>query len=144
MRRAVRRAPGSYERMRRAIRPTGTLSIRRRYVAKRPARPAPRGDATLERLLDGGLETLRERGYGASSISEICARSRVGIGTFYAHFERKRDLLRRVFVDRAVPFSRQVTPADFLDHARLVISLRSAVDDPIKAGLFRAWYEAVL
>jgi AcrR family transcriptional regulator len=113
-------------------------------VAEKHARPSPRGDATLERLLDGALEVYAERGYHAASVREICARSGVGIGTFYAHFEHKRELLRRVFIDRALPFSRLVTPADLLDHDRLVACLRTAVDDPVTSGLFRAWYEAVL
>jgi AcrR family transcriptional regulator len=108
------------------------------------ARPTPRGDATLERLLDGAQEAFVELGYRAANIQEICARSKVGIGTFYAHFEHKRDLLRRVFVDRAVLLSRLVTPDDLLDHGRLVARLRRANDDPVAAGLLRAWYEAVL
>ena len=112
-------------------------------MAEKPARPTPRGDATLERLLDGAQATFAERGYRAANIHEICARSKVGIGTFYAHFDDKRQLLQRVFVERAVPFSRLLTPADLLDHGRLVTCLRTAVDDPAVVGLFRAWYEAV-
>jgi AcrR family transcriptional regulator len=113
-------------------------------VAERPAHPAPRGDATLERLLDGAQATFAERGYGASSISEICARSNVGIGTFYAHFEHKRELLQRVCVERSVLLTTSMTPAILRDHGQLVALLRRVNDEPISAGLLRAWYEAVL
>jgi AcrR family transcriptional regulator len=94
--------------------------------------------------MDGAQETFAERGYGAANIHEICARAQVGIGTFYAHFDHKRQLLQRVFVERAVLLSSTLTADDLLDHERLVACLRRANDDPIAAGLFRAWYEAVL
>ena len=105
-------------------------------MAENHARPSPRGDATLERLLDGAVEVFAKRGYHAANVREICARSGVGIGTFYAHFGHKRELLRRVFLDRAVPFSRLVTPADLLDHDLLVACLRAAVDHPVQTGCF--------
>jgi AcrR family transcriptional regulator len=110
----------------------------------RPPRSASRGDAALKRLLDGSVETFVELGYRAAKIREICARSKVGIGTFYTHFEHKRELLKRVFLDRAVPLSSQMTPGDLLDHGRLVARLRAALDDRLQAGLLRAWHEAVL
>jgi AcrR family transcriptional regulator len=101
-------------------------------------------DTTLERLMDGAQATFVERGYGAANIHEICARAKVGIGTFYAHFEHKRQLLQRVFVERAVLLSSSLGADDLLDHDRLVACLRRANDDPVAAGLLRAWYEAVL
>jgi len=108
------------------------------------SRAGGRRDATLERLVDAAQETFAERGYRAANIHEICARADVGIGTFYTHFDDKRELLQHVFVDRAVSFSSLLRPADVLDHHRLVACLRSAVDEPAVIGLFRAWYEAVL
>src|SRR5438552_5970070 len=115
----------------------------RSTVRRRPTHGREAG-GSLERLLAGARSTFAERGYRAANIHEICARSNVGIGTFYAHFDHKRQLLQRVFVERAVLLSRLVTPGDLLDHDRLVACLRSANDDPIAAGLLRAWYEAVL
>ena len=105
-------------------------------------KPAARRDSSesLERLLAGAQVTFAERGYHAANVHEICARSNVGIGTFYAHFAHKRDLLRRVFAGLVA-----VPPADaLLDHDRLVATLGRAADDPKVAGLVRAWYEAVL
>jgi AcrR family transcriptional regulator len=103
-----------------------------------------RPDKTLERLIDGAQATFAERGYGAANIHEICARAQVGIGSFYAHFDHKRELMQRVFVERGVLLSSILTADDLLDHERLVACLRRANDDPLAAGLLRAWYEAVL
>ena len=106
---------------------------------------ARRGRAgSLERLLEGAQSTFAERGYRAASIQEICARSRVGIGTFYAHFTNKRQLLQRLCVERALLPTTSLTPAMLSDHGQLVASLRRVNDDPGAAGLQRAWYEAVL
>ena len=105
---------------------------------------ASRPDKTLERLMDGAQETFAERGYGAAHIHEICARSNVGIGTFYAHFDHKRELLQRVCVERSVLLTTTMTPAILRDHGQLVAFLRRANDDPVAAGMLRAWYEAVL
>jgi AcrR family transcriptional regulator len=104
----------------------------------------PRRDATLERLLDGAQATFAERGYHAANIHEICSRADVGIGTFYAHFDHKRELLQQVVVERGVVLSGLLTPDDLLDRKRLASALRRAVDDPASAGLWRAWHEAVL
>jgi AcrR family transcriptional regulator len=109
-------------------------------------RTADRRDptASLVRLLDGAQATFAERGYRASSISEICARSNVGIGTFYAHFEHKRQLLQAVCVERSFLLTTSMTPAILRDHSRLLALLRKVNDEPGAAGLLRAWYEAVL
>jgi len=101
-------------------------------------------DKTLERLLDGAQATFTERGYAASNIHEICARANVGIGTFYAHFDDKHQLLQRVFLARVVLLSDILSADDLLDHTRFVARLRRAIDDAGSAGLLRAWYEAVL
>jgi AcrR family transcriptional regulator len=102
-----------------------------------------RRDATLERLLDGAQATFAERGYAAANIHEICARAKVGIGTFYAHFENKRELLQQV-MERAPRFSSALTVKDLLERPRIVGWLQSAVDDQLATGLWRAWHQAVL
>ena len=103
-----------------------------------------RSDATLERLMDGAQRTFAERGYAAANIHEICARAKVGIGTLYAHFESKRELLQQVMVERAPLLTDQLTPDDLLNSARIAKRLSAALDDPNSTGLWRAWHEAVL
>src|SRR5438477_4127047 len=95
-----------------------------------PKHRKARRDSTLERLIDGAQATFAERGYHAANIHEICARADVGIGTFYAHFDHKRELLQQVVVERGVLLSRVLVADDLLDRKRLVAALRKAVDDP--------------
>ena len=99
---------------------------------------------SLDRLLDGAQLTFAERGYRAAKIHEICARASVGIGTFYSHFDHKRELLQRVCVERMVILGTSMTPDILRDHAQLMALLRIVVDEPVASGLLRAWYEAVL
>ena len=109
----------------------------------RPATVRERGDS-FRRLIDGAEATFAERGYNAATIHDICARSGVGIGTFYAHFGRKSELLRQVMVVRAAVLSRILTTKDLGDPEQLAAGLRKTVDDPRSVGLWRAWHDAVL
>ncbi len=99
---------------------------------------------TLERLLQGGEATFADSGYHAANIHDICARSGVGIGTFYAHFEHKRQLLQKVIVERTPLTSRLLSAEDLTDHQRLISRLRTVVDDRKTSRIWRAWHEAVL
>jgi AcrR family transcriptional regulator len=110
----------------------------------RDPRQGGRGDATLERLIDGAQSTFAERGYAAANIHEICARAKVGIGTFYAHFEHKRELLQQVMVERAPLLADQLSPEDLVDESRLTARLRASLSDVNETGLWRAWHQAVL
>jgi AcrR family transcriptional regulator len=98
----------------------------------------------IERLLDGAHATFAQRGYRAARVQEICTRSKVGIGTFYAHFGHKRELLKRVLVERSVLVTTSVTPEILRDRGGLIAFLRKVNDDPVAAATLRAWYEAVL
>lgn len=100
--------------------------------------------ASFRRLLDGAEATFAERGYAAATIHDICARAGVGIGTFYAHFGQKAELLRQVMVIRAPVLSRVLTTNDLRDPDALAAGLRKACDDPRSVGLWRAWHDAVL
>jgi AcrR family transcriptional regulator len=100
--------------------------------------------ASFRRLIDGAEATFVERGYNAATIHDICARSGVGIGTFYTHFGRKSELLRQVMVVRAPVLSRILTAKDLGDAELLGAGLRKTVDDPRSVGLWRAWHDAVL
>ena len=99
---------------------------------------------SLSKLLDGAQQTFAEHGYNAATVHEICARANVGIGTFYAHFDDKSQLLKKLVSERAVTLSRQLSAADFVDAATLARTLRHVVDEPASAGMWRAWHEAVL
>lgn len=98
----------------------------------------------VERLLDGAQAVFSERGYHAATVHEICARAQVGIGTFYANFDHKRQLLQRVMVERALTLSAALSPADLATPERLAPRLRTIIDDPVASGLWHAWHQAAL
>ncbi len=50
-----------------------------------------RGEAR-ERLLDAASRLIRERGYAATSVDELCAAAGVTKGAFFHHFKSKEDL----------------------------------------------------
>src|SRR3954463_8450120 len=45
-----------------------------------------------EKLLDAALAMVREKGYSATSVDELCARAGVTKGAFFHHFRSKDDL----------------------------------------------------
>lgn len=98
----------------------------------------------VQRLMDGAQAVFSERGYHAANVHEICARAQVGIGTFYANFDHKRQLLQRLMVERAVTLAAALCPADLATPETLAPRLRTIIDDPVASGLWRAWHQAVL
>src|SRR5258708_14931637 len=111
-------------------RPRGTAKPRRDTVR------------SVERLIAGAFASFAEHGYRAASIHDICAQAGVGIGTFYAHYEHKRELLPEVMLARAPLISRLLAAADFHDRVRLGLQLPALVDDTMAIGLRRAWHAA--
>lgn len=55
---------------------------------------------TVSALLDAAMELFAERGYGATSIPEICARAGLTKGAFYSNFADK-DALFLTLLDRS-------------------------------------------
>jgi AcrR family transcriptional regulator len=56
-----------------------------------------RRSATRARLLEGALEVLAERGYGAASVEDICAAAGFTRGAFYSNFATKDELVLALF-----------------------------------------------
>jgi AcrR family transcriptional regulator len=50
--------------------------------------------ALIERVLDAADSLFEEKGYDGTKISDICNRAQIAYGTFFNHFDEKRDLLR--------------------------------------------------
>lgn len=48
---------------------------------------------TRERIMQVGRSVFLEKGYNAASVSDIMEQADLGHGTFYRHFENKKDLL---------------------------------------------------
>jgi len=58
----------------------------------RPPRQA-RSRRTLERLVQAALELMGEKGVGGTSVQEIVDRAGSSVGSFYARFQGKQDLV---------------------------------------------------
>lgn len=54
--------------------------------------PPPRTADTRTRLLDTALRLVRERGFAATSVNELCAAAGVTKGAFFHHFASKEQL----------------------------------------------------
>ncbi|QUN38683.1 TetR/AcrR family transcriptional regulator [Burkholderia cenocepacia] len=50
-------------------------------------------------IIDAALEIFASKGYYQTSIADIAKRLGIGHGTFYRHFENKRDILEHVIND---------------------------------------------
>ena len=46
-----------------------------------------------QKFIDAAIAIVREQGYAATSVDEICARAGVGKGSFFHHFKSKEELL---------------------------------------------------
>jgi AcrR family transcriptional regulator len=99
--------------------------------------------SSLDRLLDGAAATFAERGYHQATIHDICAQAKVGIGTFYSHFDSKTQLLEHLMVERAVTLPQLLSADDLADVGTLAARLRITLDDPAACALWRAWHDGV-
>lgn len=50
--------------------------------------------ALIERVLDAAHALFLEQGYDGAKLSDVCGRAGIAYGTFFNHFDEKRDLLR--------------------------------------------------
>ena len=54
-----------------------------------------------EEIIEAAFDEFSERGYHETGVADIAARVGIGHGTFYRHFENKRDILDHV-IDQAI------------------------------------------
>ena len=60
-----------------------------------------RGEATLRKLLDAGIEVFGRRGLHSARVDDIVKVARTSHGTFYLYFANKEDLFRTLAADVA-------------------------------------------
>lgn len=95
-----------------------------------PKRPLPKA---RRKLLDAALSMIRERGYAATSVDELCARAGVAKGSFFHHFPDKEALATAAAAHwsettgaffAAAPYHRHADP---LDRVLGYIDFRAAI-----------------
>ena len=52
-----------------------------------------KGRSTKARIFDAAVALIKERGYEATSIPDICLKAEISTGAFYHHFRSKQDIL---------------------------------------------------
>jgi AcrR family transcriptional regulator len=60
-----------------------------------------RGQATMRKLLDGGIDVFAARGYHAARVDDIVKAAHTSHGTFYLYFANKEDLFQALVADVA-------------------------------------------
>jgi AcrR family transcriptional regulator len=86
-----------------AAAPTGDTSP----TIGRPGTPAQgrelraRGQRTMQRLLDAGIDVFAKRGYHAARVDDIVKAAKTSHGTFYLYFANKEDLFQALVADVA-------------------------------------------
>ena len=108
-----------------------------------------RSQAKRQAVLAAALRLFSERGYEAVGIEEIATAAQTGVGSVYAYFRSKQQLLLVLMqtylavlqeLDLRAPFTE--APGDRV--SAIASALRQAlVPDRAYAGLWRAWREAV-
>lgn len=53
--------------------------------------------ATKEMIFSTAAGLIKEKGYGAVTVSEICRRAGIAKGTFYVHYASKEDIVRESY-----------------------------------------------
>jgi AcrR family transcriptional regulator len=107
-----------------------------------------RGQRTVRKLLDAGIEVFGRKGYHAARVDDIVKVAKTSHGTFYLYFSNKEDLFRALTRDVSEAMSTlieslgELTP-DADGHAELRAWLAKFADLHRHYGpVIRAWTEA--
>jgi len=115
-------------------------------VAARPPEQATRNrrqEETFRKVLEAGIDTLREKGYGDLSVRAVAARAKVAAATAYTYFSSKNHLIAEVYLDlvRQVPYFTDVNEPmstrveQVLRHLALVVADEPEVSAACTAAL---------
>src|SRR5687767_7290505 len=65
------------------------MASRAKAQAKLPAKAKP---SAKDKLLEAAVHVVRQKGYAATSVDDLCEAAGVTKGAFFHHFESKEDL----------------------------------------------------
>jgi AcrR family transcriptional regulator len=107
-----------------------------------------RSRAKREALLTAAMDLFGRYGYEAVSIETIVTQAGSSVGTFYAYFHSKQQLLL-VLLQRYLDALFALNLMQFGDEERPIMMIDRAVrralaPDAMYAGLWRAWREAII
>ena len=126
------------------------MSERPNLLAGEKIPPAPqqrRSVAKRAQLEAAGLALFGEKGYENTSVEEIARRAKLAVGSFYQHFQSKRQLLLALMDQLLEKLSRlDLRPAGGTDVREVLhgVLSRAFAHDLRYLGAYRAWQEAVL
>ena len=113
--------------------------------ARAPEAQQRRSREKRERLEAAALELFGERGFAGASVGDIARRARLAVGTFYQHFDSKRDLLIVLMDDLLDQVGRvKLLPTaggDVRNALRGMLG-EAFTGDRRSLGVYRAWEEA--
>jgi AcrR family transcriptional regulator len=107
-----------------------------------------RGQRTMRKLLDAGIEVFAARGYHAARVDDVVKAARTSHGTFYLYFANKEDLFQALVADVAeqmTTLARSLGPvtADAAGQAELRAWLDRFTELYLHYGpVLRTWTEA--
>lgn len=70
-----------------------------RWRARQEEREQPTGEERQQEIKDAAIEIFADRGFHAAKVSDIVSEVGVAQGTFYLHFEGKRELFKEILRD---------------------------------------------
>jgi AcrR family transcriptional regulator len=107
-----------------------------------------RGQATMRKLLDAGVQVFSAKGYHAARVDDIVEVARTSHGTFYLYFSNKEDLFAALVqdvADRLTTVTASLEPIGRDDHGRAVLRAWIAEFADIYGtygAILRTWTEA--
>src|SRR3954454_2768537 len=107
-----------------------------------------RGQRTVRKLIDAGIQVFRTKGYHAARVDDIVKVAKTSHGTFYLYFANKEDLFRALALDVADEMNALVASIgelspDAAGYDMLRESLERFADLHHRFGpVIRAWTEA--
>ena len=111
-----------------------------------PHEQAPRNrrqEETYRKVLQAGIDTLREKGFGDLTVRAVASRAKVAAATAYTYFSSKNHLIAEVYLDlvRQVPYFTDVNDPmsrrveQVLRHLALVVADEPEVSAACTAAL---------